>query len=188
MIKLSGDPITRHNFTRGPSKLPLVVVLNNLRSLYNVGSIFRTSDAVGVEKIWLCGITGHPPSLKISKTALGAEETVPWEHEWNVVKVLRQLKERGYQIVLMEQVRESVPCDEFKWRLPVCLVLGNENSGISDGLLALADAAVEIEMVGIKHSLNVTVAFGIAAYRFRSCLKEKRAGVVVLPDTAFRGT
>jgi len=164
--KLSSGQIEERNQARSPSRLPLVVVLNHIRSLYNVGSIFRTSDAAGVEKIWITGITGCPPNPQISKTALGAEKTVPWEYRERASGVLRELKTRGYQIVLLEQTDRSVPYQDFEWQSPVCLVLGNENSGVSNVLLPLADAAVEIEMTGIKHSLNVTVAFGIIAYHF----------------------
>lgn len=150
----------------GP-KLPLCVLLNNVRSLYNVGSIFRTADAVGAEKIWLCGITGYPPDSRISKTALGAEEVVPWEHRKNPVEVMRELRAAGYQIVFLEQLPRSLPYQEFRPRAPVCLVLGNENKGVSEGLVAYCDQAIEIEMAGLKNSLNVTVAFGIAAYDLR---------------------
>ncbi len=173
---------------------PFSVVLNNIRSLYNVGSIFRTADGVGVEKLWLCGITGTPESdppkpsagfvhslgritpssvakrERIEKTALGAEKTVPWEHASDILPVIRNLKRSGYQIVLLEQTKESVPYQEFEPKSPVCLVVGNEISGISDELLALSDAAVEIEMAGTKNSLNVTVAFGIVAYYMRNRL------------------
>jgi len=154
------------------SKLPFTVVLNNIRSLYNVGSIFRTADGVGIEKLWLCGITGTPDTERerIEKTALGAEKTVPWEHASDILPVIRNLKRSGYQIVLLEQTKESVPYQEFEPKSPVCLVIGNEISGISDELLVLSDAAVEIEMAGIKNSLNVTVAFGIVAYHMRNRL------------------
>jgi len=152
----------------GPgSKLPFSVLLNNVRSLYNVGSIFRTADGAGVEKIWLCGINGYPPDSRISKTALGAEAAVPWEHRREAAEVLRELKGRGYQMVFLEQLSSSIPYQEFYPRSPVCLVLGNENTGVSEELLSYCDQAIEIEMTGLKHSLNVTVAFGIAAYDLR---------------------
>ena len=150
--------------------MPFTVVLNNIRSLYNVGSIFRTADGVGIEKLWLCGITGHPPDPKISKTALGAENTVPWEHSWNIDTVLKELKKRHYQIVFLEQMDRSIPYQNFEPKSPVCLVLGNEISGVSEETLSLCDAAIEIEMAGLKNSLNVTVAFGIVGYHLRNCL------------------
>ena len=153
MIKQSGDPITRRNFTKDPSKLPLVVVLNNLRSLYNVGSIFRTSDAVGVEKIWLCGITGTPPDNQISKTALGAEKTVPWEYRHSALPLIKELKGKKYQIILLEQTENSIPYQEFQPDSPLCLVVGNEIKGVCDEILPYCDISIEIEMAGIKNSL-----------------------------------
>ncbi len=148
-------------------RLPLCVVLNHIRSLHNVGSIFRTADGVGVEKLWLCGATGYPPQGGISKTALGAENHVPWEYRIEVLPLVRKLKAQGYQIVLLEQMQGSVSHDEFVPKSPVCLVIGNEITGTSDELTSLCDAAIEIEMAGIKNSLNVAVAFGIAAYQIR---------------------
>ncbi|MDE2027916.1 MAG: RNA methyltransferase [Candidatus Omnitrophica bacterium] len=155
-------------------KLPVCVVLNNIRSLHNVGTIFRTADGAGVSKIWLCGITGYPPQGGIAKTALGAENHVPWEYRESIVGLVQELKEQGYQIVLLEQMKGSINHDIFKPRFPVCLVIGNEVSGVADALPDLCDAAIEIEMDGIKNSLNVAVAFGIAAYRLRSAFKLKR--------------
>jgi len=154
------------------SRLPLTAVLNNIRSLYNVGSIFRTADGVGIEKLWICGITGHPPNGQISKTALGAEESVPWEYQENVNIVIDHLKAQGYHIVLLEQTKESCPHDQFRPEKPVCLVIGNEISGVNESIVDVSDAAVEIEMSGMKNSLNVSVAFGIVAYSLRSAFKQ----------------
>jgi len=154
---------------KNPS-VPLVVVLNDIRSLHNVGAIFRTADGVGVEKIWLCGITGAPPQSEIHKTALGAQERVPWEYHRDAAAVIMQLRERGYKIVLLEQTDESGDYFEFQPGGPVCLVLGNEITGVDDRLVSLADAAVEIPMAGVKNSLNVSVAFGVVAYHFRNFL------------------
>lgn len=153
-------------------RLPLCVALNNIRSLHNVGTIFRTADAAGAEKIWLCGITGYPPQGGISKTALGAENHVPWEYREDILALVKELKAAGYQIVLLEQMQGSVAHDAFKAKPPVCLVIGNEVSGIADQLQSLCDAAIEIEMDGIKNSLNVAVAFGIAVYQIRGRLKK----------------
>jgi len=152
--------------------LPLAVVLNNIRSLYNVGSIFRTADGVGAEKIWLCGQTGFPPHAQISKTALGAEERVPWDHRDDAVSVIQDYRKKGYQAVLLEQTDASVLYQDFEPSGPVCLIVGNEIEGISDGLMPLSDVAVEIEMAGIKNSLNVAVAFGIVAYHLTQGLRE----------------
>ena len=172
MDKLTHQELVERQKNQSVSKFPFTVILNNIRSLYNVGSIFRTCDGVGVEKLWLCGITGTPDSdrERIEKTALGAEKTVPWEHSWDILPVVRNLKKNGYQIVLLEQTKQSIPYQEFEPKSPVCLVLGNEIDGISDELLALSDAAVEIEMAGAKNSLNVTVAFGVVAYHIRNRL------------------
>jgi len=154
-------------------RLPFVVVLNNIRSLYNVGSIFRTSDGAGVGKIWICGITGSPPNHQIAKTALGAEATVPWEYRQDACSVLRELKAKNYQIVMLEQAQESRSYETFEPGSPVCLVLGNEVEGVSQDILSLCDTSIEIDMAGVKNSLNVAVAFGIIAYHFRRCLKKR---------------
>lgn len=159
--------------------LPITVVVNNIRSLYNVGSIFRTADGVGIEKIWLCGITGHPPQSQIGKTALGAQERVPWQYSKEAAPVLSKLKEKNYQIILLEQIENSISYDKFEPAFPVCLVIGSEIEGVSDELISFCDQAVEIEMAGIKNSLNVSVAFGIMSFYLRSklfqqtCLKER---------------
>jgi tRNA G18 (ribose-2'-O)-methylase SpoU len=153
-------------------RLPFCVVLNDIRSLHNVGAIFRTADGAGVEKIWLCGITGYPPQGGIAKTSLGAEDHVPWEYRQDGLVLLRELKSQGYQIVLLEQMQGSVAYDQFEPQAPLCLVMGNEVTGISDSLLELCDQAVEIDMAGIKNSLNVSVAFGVMAYQIRSRLKK----------------
>ena len=172
--KLTHEEIINRQVKRADApRLPLCVVLNNIRSLHNVGTIFRTADGAGVEKIWLCGITGYPPQGGIAKTALGAEAHVPWEYREDVLGLLRELKSAGYQIVLLEQMQGSFSHDKFKAKSPVCLVVGNEIDGIAQDLQSLSDAAIEIEMDGIKNSLNVAVAFGIAVYQLRSQLKHR---------------
>jgi tRNA G18 (ribose-2'-O)-methylase SpoU len=175
MRKLTHEEIV-HRQTKhlNQPRLPFCVVLNNIRSLHNVGSIFRTADGVGVEKIWLCGITGYPPQGGIAKTSLGAEDHVPWAYWEDALGLLKDLKSKGYQIVILEQMEGSVGHDQFKPKAPVCLVIGNEVSGISEELLKLCDQAVEIDMAGVKNSLNVAVAFGIMAYQIRSRLKESK--------------
>ena len=172
MRKLSHEEIVSRQVGKiEQPKLPLCVVLNNIRSLHNVGAIFRTADGAGVEKIWLCGITGFPPQGGIAKTALGAQDYVPWEYREDVLSLLKELKKEGYQIVLLEQMQGALPHDVFKPVGAVCLVVGNEVSGVSQDMLTLCDQAIEIEMNGIKNSLNVAVAFGIAVYQLRSQLK-----------------
>ncbi len=164
--------LARQRETLQNRRMPFCVVLNNIRSLYNVGSIFRSSDGAGVGKIWLCGITGHPPNKQIAKTALGAQNSVPWEYRDDAVELIRELKTEGYSAVLLEQTEKSCLYQNFKPEGPVCLVIGHEVEGVSDELVSLADAAIEIEMAGLKNSLNVAVAFGIAAYHLRRSYKQ----------------
>ncbi len=144
--------------------LPVAVLLDNVRSMYNVGSFFRTADAAAVERLYLCGITGYPPKNAITKTALGAEETVPWEHAWEPVPVAARLRERGYELAAIETTVHAV--DLFDWvpRWPVCLVFGHEVEGVRPELSALCDTHVRIPMLGTKHSLNVATAGGVAIY------------------------
>lgn len=144
--------------------LPVAILLDNIRSLYNVGSFFRTADAVRAERLYLCGITGRPPKRAITKTALGAEETVAWEHAWEPLPLLQTLRARGYEIAAIETAVHAV--DLFDWapRFPVCVVFGHEVDGIRPELSALADTHVRIPMLGAKHSLNVATAGGVVLY------------------------
>ncbi len=169
--KLTHEEIVARQVVKSQqSKLPLCVVLNDLRSLHNVGTIFRTADGVGLSKLWLTGITGYPPQSGISKIALGAEDVVPWEYRQHIIPLLKELKQQGYLIVLLEQAAGSVKHDQFFPTKPVCLVLGNEVEGVGNELMALCDHVVEIEMSGVKNSLNVAVAFGVIAYQLRSAM------------------
>ena len=145
---------------------PLVsLVLHNIRSAYNVGSIFRTADGAGVSKIYLCGITSNPnDEPKISKTALGAEKTVTWEYCKQTWRLLDKLKKEGVEVVALEQDKKAVDYRKFKPKRPVALVLGNEVGGLSPTILRAADAIMEIPMRGKKESLNVSVAAGVALY------------------------
>jgi|ERR1017187_1020424 tRNA G18 (ribose-2'-O)-methylase SpoU len=146
------------------ARLPAVVLLDNVRSLYNVGAFFRTADAAAVEKLYLSGITGRPPKRAISKTALGAEESVAWEHFWEPLPLLHTLRERDYLIAAVETSTHAV--DLFDWapRFPVCVVFGHEVEGIRPDVSALCDTHVRIPMLGLKHSLNVSTAGGIVLY------------------------
>ncbi|MBN1870635.1 MAG: RNA methyltransferase [Candidatus Omnitrophica bacterium] len=174
MRKLTHEEIVARQTERlQEPRLPFVVVLNNIRSLYNVGSIFRTCDGAGVGKVWICGITGRPPNTRIAKTALDAQEHIPWEYREDIHELFQELKAEGFQIVMLEQTEQSCPYNEFKPKAPVCLVVGNEIEGISQDISSYCDTAIEIEMAGVKNSLNVAVAFGIIAYHFRNCLKIK---------------
>jgi len=144
--------------------LSIYTLVENVRSLHNVGSIFRTADGAGVTKIFLCGITGKPPHRDIRKAALGAEEAVPWEYRPDSLEVVKQLKQQNVQIVALESKAESLSYDEAPYRFPLCLVVGQELRGVSAHVLQKADLAVGIPMRGIKSSLNVAVAYGVALY------------------------
>lgn len=145
-------------------RLPAAVLLDNIRSMYNVGAFFRAADGVGLEKLCLCGITAHPPKKAISKTALGAEETVLWEHDWDAVKMTEKLRRSGYEIAAIETSPQSVDLFDWQPRFPVCVAFGNEVEGLRPELLEMADARVRIPMLGQKNSLNVATAGGIVLY------------------------
>lgn len=170
MKKLKLDELGRISVEafKQAAKLPVCIVLDNVRSLHNVGSAFRTADAFKLEKIYLTGITGTPPHREIEKTALGATASVEWEYAEKTSDLLRKLKEDQYIIIAVEQTSESQslaifePGQEKKY----CLVFGNEVHGVSDDAIALADTALEIPQHGTKHSLNISVCLGIVAWEF----------------------
>jgi 23S rRNA (guanosine2251-2'-O)-methyltransferase len=144
--------------------LPVAVLLDNVRSMYNVGAFFRTADAAAVEKLYLCGITGHPPKHAISKTALGADDTVPWEHAWEPLPVVEKLRARGYELAAIETTVHAVDLFDWSPRFPVCLVFGHEVEGVRPEISSLCDTHVRIPMLGAKHSLNVATAGGVVIY------------------------
>ena len=144
--------------------LPVRVLLENVRSLYNVGSFFRTGDAAGLEKLILAGITGYPPQNMISKTALGAEDTLPWEHTREPVASVNAMREAGYEIAAIETTVHAVDLFDWRPRFPVCILFGHETDGLTPELAALADTHVRIPMLGLKHSLNVATAGGVVLY------------------------
>jgi len=147
-------------------------VLDNIRSLHNVGSIFRSADAAGVQKLYLCGMTGAPPRQEIRKAALGAEETVAWEYCKQTAEALEKLKNDGYALIALENTPASVDYRRMAYRFPLALVVGHEFHGIAPEILARCDAAISLPMRGMKSSLNVAVAFGIAAYEITHRLTE----------------
>ena len=149
---------------RGKDRNPIYVLLDNVRSLHNVGAIFRSADAVLVEKVFLCGITGRPPRKEISKTALGAEELVPWEYFEEAGEAIEALKALGVKIVVVELAEDSVSYFEAVYDFPVCFVFGHEVEGISEEVMAMADMAVDLPMLGRANSLNVATCFGIVVY------------------------
>ncbi len=145
-------------------ELPVALLLDNVRSLYNVGAFFRTADAAGLSRLYLCGITGCPPHRGISKTALGAEKNVTWEYAADSLQVLRTLRSAGYEIAAIETSNTSI--DLFDWQpaFPVCVIFGNEIEGIRLEVAKCADTHVRIPMLGVKHSLNVATAGGVVIY------------------------
>ena len=145
--------------------MPVSVLLDNVRSLYNVGAFFRTADAAGCEKIYLCGITGRPPKRAISKTALGAEDSVPWEyHKEDAVALVERLRRANHEIAAIETSVHAVDLFDWQPRFPVCILFGHEVDGLRAELLALCDTHVRIPMLGRKHSLNVATAGGVVLY------------------------
>jgi len=156
------------------SRAPLIVLVDNVRSLYNVGSIFRTSDGAMIEKLILSGFTPHPPRKEIEKTALGSTKSVPWEYTKHPIEVIQSLKELGYKICCLELTDKSIHYDEIKKTyFPLCLIIGNEISGISKEIIEHCDLAIEIPMYGIKQSLNVAVAYGIAVFELARIWRAK---------------
>ena len=148
------------------TKTPLVVVLDNIRSCHNIGSVFRTSDAMLIEKICLCGITSTPPDKEIRKTALGSENTVAWEYYPDTIEAVSTLKAQGYQVIAVEQVEESISLPDY---LPpangkLALVFGNEVKGVQQEVVDLCDGAIEIPQFGTKHSFNISVSVGIVLW------------------------
>lgn len=168
MKKLSMEELDRMSVQefKKIEKSPLVLVLDQVRSLNNVGSAFRTADAFRIEKIYLCGITGTPPHRDIQKTALGATESMDWEYCLNTMDAIKKLKEEGYQICALEQVDRSIQLNEF---LPekgkkYALIFGNEVFGVEEQVLQSCDHVLEIPQLGTKHSLNIAVSLGIAVW------------------------
>lgn len=143
---------------------PVTIVLDNIRSAFNVGSIFRTSDAGAVDHIHLCGMTAHPPHKKLEKTALGAFEYVPWTYHERTTNCLRELGEQGIHRVAIEVTGEAVSMAEFNWPEPVVIVFGNEVNGINNRVMKHCDSIVKIPMLGYKNSMNVATAYGVVLY------------------------
>lgn len=153
---------------RARPKLPLTVVLDNVRSLNNIGAIFRTSDAFLVNRIMLCGITATPPSPEIHKTALGAEDSVAWEYFPTTLEAIEKLNSEGYTVCALEQVKESVSLEQFRPEPTdsYAIIAGHEVQGVSPEVVNAADVCLEIPQFGTKHSLNVSVSTGIALWHF----------------------
>ncbi len=156
-------------------KIPVVIVLDNIRSAHNVGSTLRTADGFGIEKVFLCGITASPPHPEIRKSALGAEESVAWEYVKSTVDAITILKQQGFQIVAVEQVENSTYLQDFavSEKQKYAFVLGNEVNGVDQNVLDLVDIAVEIPQRGTKHSFNVSVTVGIVLWHYEGRVKCK---------------
>ena len=168
MKKLSLQELERKSVSefKAADKNPVVVILDNIRSKSNVGSVFRNSDAYLVEKIYLCGYTPAPPDREITKTAIGAELAVDWEKRADVLEVVGELKENGYTIASVEQAAGSTQLNEFQWQegQKLAIVLGNEVAGVQQEVVDASDLCLEIPMYGTKHSFNVAVTAGIVLY------------------------
>jgi 23S rRNA (guanosine2251-2'-O)-methyltransferase len=168
--KLKLDELNRASIEefKSQEKIPLILILDNIRSMNNVGSAFRTSDAFNIEKLFLVGITATPPNREITKTALGADESVAWEHSTDIVALIENLKAQGYTICAIEQVQNSIKLNDF---LPekdkkYAYIFGNEVFGVSDDAINCSDICLEIPQYGTKHSLNVSVTLGITCWDF----------------------
>ena len=159
--------LTPEEFKETP-KIPLVVILDNVRSLHNVGSVFRTSDAYCVEKVILCGITATPPNAEIHKSALGAEFSVDWAYYKETTEAVNELKQAGYTVLAIEQAHDSINMDTFKAEKgnKYAIILGNEVKGVQQSVIDLSDDCLELPQFGTKHSLNVSVTAGIVIWEF----------------------
>ena len=175
MKKLKNSELNRIDVTSFKSikKTPLIVVLDNIRSLNNIGSIFRTCDAFLVSKIYLCGITAQPPNRKINKTALGSTESVEWEYFKSTKNIIEKLKSKGVKIWSIEQVEKAQKLheiEEIDKGIEHAVVFGNEIKGVSQEIIDISNSTIEIDQYGTKHSLNVTVAAGIVVWKFYNSL------------------
>ena len=168
MRKLENSELERKSISdfKQAKKTPIIIVLDDIRSLHNIGSVFRTADAFLVEKIYLCGITAVPPNKEIHKTALGATETVSWEYQENIVTTIENLKKDNIVTYAIEQVENAVFLNDFKpeKNQKYALVFGNEVFGVSQKAIELCDGTIEIPQLGTKHSLNISVSAGIVVW------------------------
>lgn len=170
MRKLTVEELNRMDIEEfhQSEKLPLIIVLDNIRSLHNVGSVFRTADAFRLQGVWLCGITACPPAAEIHKTALGAEDSVSWEYFEDTLDAVKRLQRKGYEVLAVEQVEGSLKLNTFRIdpAKRYALILGNEVKGVRQDVVDAADAALEIPQYGTKHSMNVSVTAGIVMWEF----------------------
>jgi len=167
MRKLSMDELGRKTVEefRQSDKIPVIVVLENIRSAYNVGSIFRTADAFLLQSIYICGYTAFPPHKEIKKTALGADESVAWKHFKNIAEAIEEIRAEGFKVYAVEQAENSWKLGSFETENDkIAVILGNEVTGVEQATIALCDGVIEIPQLGMKHSLNVATAAGVVLW------------------------
>ena len=166
MRKLANSELERKSPEefRSSKKLPIIIILDNVRSAYNVGSVFRTADAFPVEAIYLCGITCSPPHKEIQKTALGAEDTVAWKYFKTASEAVNEAKKIGYKIYAVEQAEKSISLNEFSSYKKTALVFGHEVNGVQQEIINMCDGCIEIPQGGTKHSLNIAVSAGVVVW------------------------
>ena len=174
MRKLKNSELDRLSIDgfKQANKTPIIIVLDNIRSLNNIGSVFRTSDAFLIEKIYLCGITAKPPHKDIHKTALGSTETVDWEYAENTLELVEKLKAENYKVISVEQAEQALMLNDFniETNTKYALVFGNEVKGVSQDVVNASDVVIEIPQFGTKHSLNISVSCGVVIWDFFSKL------------------
>ncbi|MCL5245793.1 RNA methyltransferase [Cellulophaga sp. 20_2_10] len=177
MRKLKNDELQRLNIEefKGAKKTPIVIVLDNIRSLNNIGSVFRTSDAFLIEKIYLCGITAQPPHKDIQKTALGATDSVAWQYVEETLPLVQQLQQDGYMALAVEQAENATFLNDFKVQTSekYALIFGNEVKGVAQDVVTASDVVLEIPQYGTKHSLNISVSAGVVVWDLWSKLNQK---------------
>ena len=169
--KLKLEELNRVSVTdfKQQKKDPVIVLLDNVRSLHNVGSLFRTCDAMAVEKLYLCGITAKPPHREIQKTAIGATESVNWEYNEDAISIIHRYKKEGYTIISVEQTSNSTALGNYNWKNEkILLIFGNEVDGVQQKIIDLSDFSLEIPQWGTKHSFNITVSAGIILWDLKS--------------------
>ena len=169
--KLKLEELNRVSITdfKQQKKEPVIVLIDNVRSLHNVGSVFRTCDAMAVEKLYLCGITAKPPHREIQKTAIGATESVNWEYTEDAISIIHRYKKEGYNTISVEQTSNSIALGNYNWKNEkVLLIFGNEVDGVQQKIIDLSDFSLEIPQWGTKHSFNITVSAGIVLWDLKS--------------------
>lgn len=147
-------------------RLPISIILDNIQDTFNIGSFFRLAEAIAAEKLYLCGDTVSPPNIKIHRASVGTWRWLPWEYHRSPIKLIKELKKKGYLVVAAEQAKKSIPYTKLKLKTPVALVVGHESNGISKEVLAIVDQIIELPLLGINRSLNVLVAASVILYHW----------------------